>query len=48
MQYKIAFDCINLNRKQSRKKFQKIVKFYKRNFKFLVKIEIYVTGHYMV
>ena len=28
MQYKIAFDGISLNRKQSGKKFQKIVKFY--------------------
>ena len=43
MQYKIAFDCISLNRKQSRK-ISKNSQILHRNFKFLVKIEIYVTG----
>ena len=42
MQYKIAFDCISLNRKQSRK-ISKNSQILHRNFKFLVKIETYVT-----
>ena len=43
MQYKIVFDCINLNQEQSRK-FSKNCQILYRKFKFLVKFEIYITG----
>ena len=42
MQYKIVFDCINLNQEQSRK-ISKNYQILYRMFKFLVKFEIYIT-----
>ena len=42
MQYKIVFDCNNLNQEQSRK-FSKNCQILYRKFKFLVKFEIYIT-----